>query len=143
MDDSFSSNRSELTLDLRLVQEIIDRGIPVVSATGFLVQLTTIVIFTRPCFEPVFYDFLQSRSICNLFVCLIGMFNQRLPCQNRRTDYMRLKFDLYVVHFPLRAALLESAISDNLLILSRLVILYEWKDSLFDRLSKKINIQTG
>ena len=143
MNNSFSinqSNSSQLGVFLNLATEITNYGIPIVSLIGFAFQILTIIVFSNPWFEHCFYNFLQCRSICNLVVCLTGIFNQPFPCQNCHTDYLRLNFDWYLVCLQ-RMAIAASALSDVLLILNRLVTLYELKASIFNRLSKKVSVE--
>lgn len=136
------SNSSRFERYLDLATEITNYGIPVVSAIGTLLQLTTITIFSSSWFEHKFYDFLTCRSICNLIVCLIGIFNKQVPGEYQKTEYLPLLVKIYLLHIPMRIAYLASAISDNLLILNRLATLYAWKTSIFNRLSKKVRNQS-
>ena len=134
------SNSSQLEVVLDLAREIANYGIPAVSVIGTLFQIATIIVFTNTWFQHCVYDFLQCRSVCNLVVCLVGIFNQQLPLQYCHTDYSRLSFDWCVLLLQ-RSAYIASVISDNLLILNRLATLHEWKASVFNRLSKKVSIQ--
>lgn len=134
------SNSSESKFNMDLALEISEYGITVVSAIGIVLQTATIIFFSSSWFEHKFYDFLQCRSICNLIVCLFGIFHRPVFCLNCTTDYSRLIFDVYLIDMPIRVAFLASAISDNLLILNRLATIYEWRRSVFNRLSKKVNV---
>jgi hypothetical protein len=54
------------------------------------------------------------------------------------TDYVALFVSHYIIFISMRIALFASVISDNLLILNRLVTLYEIKQSMFYKLSKRV-----
>lgn len=124
MNTTDSSNSSQIVQYLNLAVEITNYSNSVLSAIGTLLNLITIIILSRPTFDHTFYDFLQCRTICNLVVCLFGIFFQELPCRNCHSNYRRLLFDYYVILIQMRAAVLASSISDILLISNRFVTLH-------------------
>lgn len=142
MNTTDSSNSSQILQYLNLAVEITNYSNSVLSAVGTLFNLITIIILSRPTFEHTFYDFLQCRSICNLVVCLFGIFFQELPCRMCPSNYRRLFCDYYVILTQMRAAFLASSISDILLVLNRFVTLHAWSGSIFNRLSKKVLFYT-
>lgn len=110
-----------------------------IAVLGVLLNLTTILLLLKKKFEHKFYDFLRCRCFCNLIVCIFSTYTSRLQCRGCESDYIDLIINVFVIQWPTRSAYIASAISDNLLILYRLVNLYQWTDSVFMKLSKKVN----
>ena len=131
-------NQSTTAANLIKAVEVVIYSIRGISVIGTLFNISTIIVLTRPKFRHNFYNFLRCRCCCNLFVCLVGIFFYDLPDIETQCDYISLLFIWNVTILPMRVAFLSSFISDNLLVLNRLLNLYEMKSSIFYRLSKKV-----
>lgn len=118
---------------------VIEYGIHGVSIIGTLFNIITIIVLTTRFFDHKFYNFLRCRCICNLGVCLFGIFFEGLPKSEVAVEYLTLYNQWFLVFFPMRVFFLASAISDNLIILNRLATLYEKNNSIFFTLSKKVS----
>lgn len=131
-------NKSETTVYLNKVSDlIVEYGIHGVSVFGSLFNIVTIIVLATNFFDHKFYNFLRCRCICNLAVCLIGIFLDELPKTNETVEYFSLFYQLFAITLPLRVFFIASAISDNLIILNRLATLYEKNSSIFFTLSKR------
>lgn len=133
------TNVSETALKYIKVADHLERGVHVVSGIGTLFNIVTILLLTNRNFNLKFYDFLRCRSICNLAVCLVGIFLSEIPLEHEILNYWSLVSTWFVINVPMRIAFIASAISDNLIILSRLLNLYNKKNSVFYTLSKKVS----
>lgn len=78
-------------------------------------------------------------QILNLVVCLLGGLHHRHPCLNCPGDYILTLLSTFL-YYPLeRIAFMASIICDVLLILSRLVLLFNKRTNVFCTLSRKVN----
>lgn len=138
---SFRKTKNELGAPFRISLDSTVYCLRVIAAFGVLFNLATILLLFNKRFKHKFYDFLQCRCACNLIVCLLATISclGLLPCIGCEDDYASLVILTFVWAFPGRMALMASAISDNLLILNRLVTLYQWKNSIFKKFSKKVS----
>lgn len=136
-----SFNVTDIIKDTDLIRKIIiDYGIHGVSMIGTILNLLTIILLNSHKFKHKFYNFLWCRCVCNLLVCVVGIFTQSSPCEFCLYDYLDLYFLMYGVLFSTRIALFASAISDNLLILNRLYNLYPDMNEAFDSLPKLVKV---
>lgn len=122
----------------RMLDGVTAHGIHYISLVGTFINILSLYVLTNKDFKHNFYDFLRCRCFCNLLVCLIGIFDTKIIPENQAADYTGLYSDWYLIHIPKRGILFGSAISDNLLVMNRLVSFYEIKDSIFFSLSKKV-----
>lgn len=109
----------------------------IVSIVGTVLNLFTLLLLTNNAFKHKFYDFLRCRCFCNLIVCAFGIVYVDVFCRGCPVNYARLLLYSNLVHIPLRMAFLASAISDVLLIINRLSMLFNRKESGICKLSKK------
>lgn len=121
---------------------VVNYGINGVSLVGIFFNIVTITVLATRFFEHKFYNFLQCRCICNLAVCLTGVFFKELANRGEEVEYLPLFLNWFVINIPMRIFFLASVISDNLIILNRLTNLYNKKESIFYGLSKKVSFLT-
>lgn len=123
------------------ISETIDRyALTSTAVIGILFNVFGLVLLWDKSLKHNFYQFLQCRCFSNLAVCIIGLvlgiFNRwKLMC---RADYQ----NIFIIHFvgfiPIRIAFQASLFTDNLLILNRLVNLFDMKNSIFYQMSKRV-----
>lgn len=113
-------------------------AICVVSIVGTVLNLFTLLLLANNSFKHKFYDFLRCRCLCNLVVCAFGIAYVDVFCRECPVNYVRLLLYSVLVHIPVRMAFLASAISDVLLIINRLLMLYDKKESGIYKLTKKV-----
>lgn len=140
MEMSNSSLTNYGVLKFGIAMDIFKYIIRSVAAVGILLNLLTVILLFSKKFEHKFYDFLQCRCVCNLIVSLFTVYTSPLQCRGCEDDYTSLFINIFVIQWPTRSAYLASAVSDNLLVLNRLVNLYQSRDSVFNTLSKKVNV---
>lgn len=109
-----------------------------ISIIGTVFNSFSLKVLHNVKYELKFYDFLRSRCVTSLFVCFLGifLFSSSVPCQRCLFDYWTLYLQFYLVFIPLRIALMASGISDILLGLNRVAVLYERKKCFFYSISK-------
>ena len=133
-------NASDTAIYLNKASELVlEYGIHGVSVFGSLFNIVTIIVLATNFFDHKFYNFLRCRCICNLTVCLVGIFYIDLPNTNVTVEYLPLYYNWFLVFYPMRVFFWASAISDNLIILNRLAVLYKKNNSIFYTLSKKVS----
>lgn len=138
-DNNTGNTQLEIESLFGIAEDVIIYMIRGISAIGALFNLATVLLLFKRQFNGKSYDFLQCRCFCNLSVCLLATFFISIfPCRGCHVDYSSITLNLYVIQPPLRMTLIASVICDNLLILNRLVVLYQWRDSIFNTLSKKV-----
>ena len=117
----------KLTTDLITIY-----GIPGISVIGTALNLCSAAVLLNAKLKHSFYDFLFCRTICNLLVCLFGIFYSDLVCEKECTDsFVHLNIHWFGLIFPKRVALLASFNSDILIILNRMLTVYDRKDYRF------------
>ena len=132
-------NQSEIALYLsKAADSVVEFGVHGVSGIGTIFNIITIILLANRKFEHNFYDLLRCRCVCNLAVCLLGIFFIPLPGKEVTVEYFPLVLTWFCITWPMRAAFFASVISDNLLISNRLANLYEKSNSVFFKLSKKV-----
>ena len=132
-------NESETAQYLnKLGDLVVVYGVHGVSVIGTIFNIITIIALATRFFDHSFYNFLLCRCVCNLVVCLMGIFFLELPVQQMTVEYLPLVFNWFVITLPLRAAFIASVISDNLLISNRLATLYKKNNSIFYTMPKKV-----
>lgn len=137
-----ATNESETALHYIKVSDLIfEFGINGVSSVGSVVNIITILLLTNKKFDHKFYNFLRCRCICNLAVCLVGIFIKTMPKKDMVVEYLPLFYQWFVINLPARVFFYASSLSDNLLILNRLANLDKKRDSIFFSLSKKVSFQ--
>lgn len=104
-----------------------------IAVIGMLINTLSLVVLQDTSLAHRFYDFLRCRCFCNLLLCLVGLLKAILLGWELMTCSRRL-----VILLPIRIAAFASIIADNFIILNRLVTLYDWKTSVFYRMSKKV-----
>lgn len=125
---------------MKLEKIVIEYGVHGISLFGAFFNTATILLLLLKMFDHKFYNFLRCRCVCNLVVCLFGVVYYGLPDIEQRTaEYIPLLLNWFLVNIPMRAALLASFISDNLLVVNRLITLCERKESVLYTLSKKVS----
>ena len=134
------ANTSEFELLFNQISDVTDKYVNLgVSILGVTFNILSLLVLMDLNLTHNFYDFLRCRCVCNLTVCTIGLlyasFGDSRLCG---TSYGTIFVSLSVLYFPLRNAYYASVISDNLLILNRLLNLFDMKGSLFFKLSKKV-----
>lgn len=135
-----SSDLQQLLNQMRhLIENHIDLG---VSFLGVLFNAFSLIVLMSASatsqLQHHFYKFLACRCFCSLVVCLTGIFSGVvLAWKLLETNYIRI-FLFYYWHIPLRVVLFAAIISDNLLVLNRIVTLHDVKASIFYKLSKKV-----
>ena len=139
-----SSNKSEFFNSLAITNEIIGgHGIRLVSIFGVLYNIHNSFVLRDKRLKIKFYYFLRCRCFCSLVVCILGCFlnpkiTDPLVCQEIK-EWWSFYLQLFVVGIPFRIALMSSFISDILLILNRVALLFDKKLSKFYLLSKKVS----
>ena len=130
---------SEVVLVLELAQDIIiNYGCRGISIVGIFVNLFGLIVLRNRHLEEKFYDCLFCRCVCNLVVCLFGCLHNVLPCKMCPTYFVWLFLKLYVHMLGMRIAFFASVICDILLILNRMLLLLDRKNSVLYKLSKKV-----
>jgi hypothetical protein len=124
---------------------LIDYGVRGISAAGVLFNLLTIIVLHKKnIFKHSFYEFLRCRCICNLLVCLVGIYFQRPDkfCENCVANYIEICINWFAVIIPGRIAFLAAIISDILIISNRLSTISsnDQNKGFFNKLTKKVNL---
>lgn len=133
-------NKNETAVYLNKASDlVIQYGINGVSVIGALFNFATLIVLATNYFDHRFYNFLRCRCICNLAVCSVGIFYYDLTNINVTVEYLPLYYQWLVIRLPMRLFFSASIVSDNLIILNRLAVLYKKHDSIFYTLSKKVN----
>lgn len=136
-----TSSTSEIVMALDLARIIVSNyGSRGISMVGIFVNLFGLLVLRNKHLEEKFYDCLFCRCFCNLVVCLFGSFHHRPSCMMCPNNFL---FEVYQrsFYYPWsRIALMASIICDILLILNRLVMLFNKRNNVFFTLSKKVNI---
>ena len=132
-------NNSQLIEALDIVNGTIASIISVVSALGVLFNAYSLCLLLNKKLKFKFYDFFRCRCICNLVVCFVGTFTKAVYYRTSKNNYWSVYFQIFVFAIPLRIALMSTFISDILLILNRITLLFGKKMSIFYRLSKKVS----
>lgn len=148
MNDSCNASRtsSELIASLTGARDIIQTyGFRIISGAGVIFNYYTLYVLNNHQLKFKFYDFFRCRCFCNLVVCVLSIFmdlevSALIVSEECTMDYWPLYLKLYLVMIPLRIALRSSAISDILLILNRIALLFDKKESQLYTLSKKVCI---
>ena len=113
--------------------------IHIVSVIGVLFNFHSLFIIKNYIPNFKFYDFFLCRCVCNLVVCFFGIFFkpaliESIICEEcMRPSYLQLYLQAYFVCIPLRIAFLSSAVSDILLIMNRVALLYYRHLSAYNR----------
>ncbi len=125
-----NTTSSDSVLRLQLIRDLITTyGIPVISVIGTVLNICSGTLLLKVQLTHSFYQFLFCRCVCNLLVCLFGIFFSNLVCEKECTDsFVHLNIHWFLLIFPKRSALLASFVSDILLILNRMLTIYERKD---------------
>jgi hypothetical protein len=134
---------SEYTLVLNKATDLlIVYGFRGMSVIGTLFNITTIIVLRRNIFKGSFYEFLRSRCVCNILVCLICCFYKKLDsmCEGCEDDFVDIYINWVVFCLLLRVAFFASFIADILIVLNRLAMMFDRKNSFFYALSKRVNI---
>lgn len=137
------ANTSELEPLIADISNATDNyGLVAASIIGILFNVLGLVVLYNKSLKHNFYSFLRCRCLIYLLVCIIGLFfgalsRWKISCG---TDHVRLFMFQYFGYIPIRMALLASLIVDNLLILNRLVNLFDKKNSIFYKMSEKVRI---
>lgn len=120
-------------------------GFPIISGVGVFFNYFTLCALNNYQLKFKFYDFFRCRCFCNLVVCILGIFMDLrvvdlIVTEECTMDYWTLYLKLYLVVLPIRFAFMSSAISDILLILNRIALLFGKKKSKLYTLSKRVSI---
>jgi hypothetical protein len=132
-------NISSFLFALNNGQRDITWAVRAISLIGTLFNIFSSIVLINKQFKFRFYDFLLCRSICNLAVCLLGIFYEETVCKECTTDYWPLFINFFLVTLPLRAAFISTAISESLILINRLSLLFARKNSRFYNLSKTVS----
>ena len=124
---------------------LIDYGVRGISAAGVLFNLLTIIVLNKKnIFKHSFYEFLRCRCICNLLVCLVGIYFQRPDkfCENCVANYIEICINWLAITIPCRIAFFAAVISDILIISNRLSTISsnDQNKGFFNKLPKKVNL---
>lgn len=117
-------------------------GLVTTAIIGILFNVFGLAVLYNKSVKHNFYSFLRCRCLICLIVCILGLFfgalsRWKISCG---TDYVRLFMFQYFGFIPIRMAFLASLIVDNLLILNRLVNLFDITKSIFYKMSEKVRI---
>lgn len=136
-----NNTTSEIVLALDLAREIlINYGSRAISTVGILVNIFGILILQNKRLQEKFYHCLFCRCFCNMVVCLFGSLHNGLPCMKCQGDYTLTGLQMYFYYPWTRIALIASIICDVLLILNRLLLLFDKRNNVFYTLSRKVKI---
>jgi hypothetical protein len=132
--------KSDLVKALITSREIIEEyGYRIICSIGIIINYVSLRILQNKQLKFKFYDFFRCRCFCNMLVCFFAAFTSPLYT-NKQYEYWKLYLLLYFDVIPARVALLASFISDILLILNRVALLFGRKSSAFYTLSKKASL---
>ena len=132
-------NESETAQYLnKLGDLVVVYGVHGVSVIGTIFNIITIIALATRFFDHSFYNFLRCRCVCNLGVCVVGIFFYDNPKQHESVEYLPLVFNWFFATIPMRILFFASAVSDNLIVLNRMDTLHEKRNSIFLTLSKKV-----
>lgn len=113
------------SIDITTAKDMLGNyAIRTVCVIGLLFNFYTLKALLDERLKLKFYNFQRCRCFCSVCICLLGIFYPSYPLE---------------ALIPLRMGFLASAISDILLILNRVVLMYDQKKSIFYALSKKVN----
>jgi len=139
------SNDSEVISTIATAKNLLENyEIHIVSVIGVLFNFHSLFIIKNYIPNFKFYDFFLCRCVCNLVVCFFGIFFklaliESIICEEcMRPSYLQLYLQVYFVCIPLRIAFLSSAVSDILLIMNRVALLYYRHLSAFYTLSVRV-----
>ena len=149
MNNSYTNN-SELIKSLTETKDILENyGIRLISIIGVVFNTYSLNVLPRKKADQSltfkFYDFLWCRCFCNLLVCFFGIFfnpniKLSLSCKECQSDYWQLYLQVFLNVIPLRIAFMSSAISDILLILNRVALLFDKRSNYLYKISIKVGI---
>lgn len=133
------SNESNSTYSETFATIITDYLIPSISTVGTLFNAFSLIVLNHKNLSTIrFYHFLRCRTFCNLVVCFFGVFYKKVACKEVcHFNYESLYLTWFVIILPTRIAFSASVHADILLILNRLTLLSESKQTIFYSISKK------
>lgn len=134
-----TNTTSEIVLALDLARDLlINYGARAISMFGILVNIFGILVLQNRQLHEKFYHCLFFRCFCNMVVCLFGSLHSGRPCMECQSDYTLTGLQMYLFYPWSRMALIASIICDILLILNRLLLLFNKRNNVFCTLSRKV-----